>query len=234
MSTFKLVSHDLCPYVQRARIVLEEKAVPHEIAFIDLARKPDWFLAISPLGKVPVLLVDGRPLFESAAITEYLDEITPGSLLPADHFERAHHRGWVAFASSTLDNIGGFYSAGDEETWETKRQGLVEKFRRIEATLAGGPFFTGSAFSMVDAAFAPVFRYFEVFERIEDFGFFHRTPAVDAWRSALAAKASVKAAAVHDYHDRLQAFLRRRKSHLALQFLDTQKIPIPNRPVGVQ
>ena len=54
MPTFKLISHDLCPYVQRARIVLEEKAVPHELEFIDLAGKPDWFLAVSPLGKVPV------------------------------------------------------------------------------------------------------------------------------------------------------------------------------------
>ena len=215
MSTFKLVSHDLCPYVQRARIVLEEKAVPHEIAFIDLAGKPDWFLAISPLGKVPVLLVDGRPLFESAVITEYLDEITPRSLLPADYFEKARHRGWIAFASSTLDNIGGFYSARDEKTWEVKRRALAEKFRRIETVLEGGPLFAGSAFSMVDAAFAPVFRYFEVFDRIGDFGIFHRAPAVDAWRSALAARASVKAAAVHDYHDRLRAFLSRRKSHLS-------------------
>ncbi len=215
MSTFKLVSHDLCPYVQRARIVLEEKAVPHEIAFIDLARKPDWFLAISPLGKVPVLLVDGRPLFESAAITEYLDEITPGSLLPADLFEKARHRGWIAFASSTLDNIGGFYSASDEEAWETKRRALMEKFRRIETTLGDGPFFAGPAFSMVDAAFAPIFRYFEVFERIGDFGIFRRTPATDAWRSALAARASVKAAAVEDYHDRLLTFLGHRRSHLS-------------------
>ena len=56
MTNLKLISHNLCPYVQRSRIVLEEKAVPHELEFIDLAAKPDWFLAISPLGKVPVLL----------------------------------------------------------------------------------------------------------------------------------------------------------------------------------
>ena len=242
MPTFKLISHDLCPYVQRARIVLEEKAVPHELEFIDLAGKPDWFLAVSPLGKVPVLLVDDQPLFESAVITEYLDEITPRSLHPADAFEKARHRGWIEFASITLDNIGGFYSAGDEETWETKRRALVEKFRRLETTLGPGPFFAGAAFSLVDAAFAPVFRYFEVFESIGDFGFFHRTPAVAAWRSALAGRASVKTAAVHDYHDRLLAFLARRQSHLsaimdapeAARFLATQRIPRPNQFVGVQ
>ena len=49
----KLISHTLCPYVQRARIALEEKAIVHELEFIDLADKPDWFLAISPLEKCP-------------------------------------------------------------------------------------------------------------------------------------------------------------------------------------
>ena len=41
--------------MQRARIVLDEKSIPHQIEFIDLANRPDWFAAISPLGKVPVV-----------------------------------------------------------------------------------------------------------------------------------------------------------------------------------
>ena len=52
-----LISHKLCPYVQRAVIALTEKGVPFERIDIDLANKPDWFLKISPLGKVPVLRV---------------------------------------------------------------------------------------------------------------------------------------------------------------------------------
>ncbi|TGU31135.1 glutathione S-transferase family protein, partial [bacterium M00.F.Ca.ET.152.01.1.1] len=52
-----LVSHHLCPYVQRAAIALAEKAVPFERVNVDLADKPDWFRAISPLGKVPLLRV---------------------------------------------------------------------------------------------------------------------------------------------------------------------------------
>jgi glutathione S-transferase len=47
-----LVSHHLCPYVQRAAIALTEKGVPFERRHVDLSTKPDWFLAISPLGKV--------------------------------------------------------------------------------------------------------------------------------------------------------------------------------------
>lgn len=63
-----LVSHYLCPYVQRAAIALGEKGVPFDRNYVDLANKPDWFKAISPLGKTPVLLVGERPVFESAVI----------------------------------------------------------------------------------------------------------------------------------------------------------------------
>ena len=176
MPELELVSHYLCPYVQRSRIVLAEKSVPHTLNFIDLADKPDWFLKFSPLGRVPVLLVDGQPVFESAVIAEYLDEITPGSLLPAAPLDRARHRSWIAFASSTLDNIAGFYNARQHAGWDRQRRTLADKLLRLDATLDSGPFFAGAEFSLVDAAFAPVFRYFEVFDDIADFGFFDAVP----------------------------------------------------------
>src|SRR5580693_9550560 len=77
-----LVSHPLCPYVQRAAIALLEKQVGHERIAVDLAAKPDWFRRISPLGKVPLLMVGDRVLFESAAICDYLDETLPPRLHP--------------------------------------------------------------------------------------------------------------------------------------------------------
>src|SRR5665647_61511 len=96
----KLISHKLCPYVQRAVIALTEKGVPFERVDIDLADKPDWFLGISPLGKTPVLLVGEVPIFESAVILEYLEETQPGPLHPADPLRRAEHRGWIEFGSA--------------------------------------------------------------------------------------------------------------------------------------
>ncbi|MGG6499047.1 UNVERIFIED_CONTAM: glutathione S-transferase family protein, partial [Bacteroidetes bacterium 56_B9] len=77
-------SHKLCPYVQRAVIALTEKGVPFERIDIDLDNKPDWFLAVSPLGKTPVLLVGDQPIFESAVILEYLEDTQPKPLHPAD------------------------------------------------------------------------------------------------------------------------------------------------------
>src|SRR5689334_7503095 len=105
MSTLTLVSHHLCPYVQRAAIALDEKGVTFERINIDLANKPDWFKAISPLGKVPLLQVGDAVIFESAVILEYLEETAPNPLHPADPLRRAEHRGWIEFGSSVLNDI---------------------------------------------------------------------------------------------------------------------------------
>src|SRR5688500_2748981 len=141
MADLVLVSHHLCPYVQRAAIALTEKGVPSERRDVDLANKPDWFLAISPLGKTPVLPADGSPLFESAIIADYLDETREPRLHPEDAFERARHRGWVEVASAILNDIAGFYGAPDDATLEAKRQAMAEKFARVEETLGDGPYF---------------------------------------------------------------------------------------------
>jgi glutathione S-transferase len=110
MPTYELVSHHLCPYVQRAAIVLTEKGVSFKRTLIDLDNKPDWFKAISPLGKVPLLKVtldDGETvvLFESAVICEYLEETLPNPLHPADPLTRAQHRGWMEFGSAILADL---------------------------------------------------------------------------------------------------------------------------------
>ncbi|WP_086994734.1 glutathione S-transferase family protein [Rhizobium sullae] len=209
-----LVSHHLCPYVQRAAIALIEKGVPFERRYVDLSAKPDWFLAISPLGKVPLLVVrqgdeTEAALFESAVICEYLEETQPGvPLHPADPLTRARHRGWIEFGSSILSDLWGFETAKDAITYQTKRQMLIEKFRRVEAELGAGPFFAGPAFSLVDAVFAPVFRYFDVFDAITPSGIFEDLPRVTEWRKTLAGRQSVKEAVMEDYADRLMVFLK--------------------------
>jgi len=111
--SYTLVSHPLCPYVQRAAIVLQEKGLSFERVDIDLAHKPEWFLRMSPLGKTPLLLADGAALFESAVICEYLEDTAAPALHPADALRRAQHRGWAEFASSMLSDVGALYNAPD-------------------------------------------------------------------------------------------------------------------------
>ncbi|MBX3605604.1 MAG: glutathione S-transferase family protein [Piscinibacter sp.] len=208
-----LVSHRLCPYVQRAAIVLAEKGVAFERRDVDLAAKPDWFLRLSPTGKTPMLLVDGEALFESAAICEYLDETALPRLHPANAVQRARHRGWIEYGSGLLNLIGAFYSAPDEDALRQRAQEVHARFATLESVLGEGPYFDG-AFSLVDAVFGPVFRYFDVFEAIGDFGFFDGLPKVAAWRRALADRPSVRGAADPRYPELLHAFLRRRDSAL--------------------
>ena len=211
----KLISHKLCPYVQRAVIALTEKGVAFERIDIELANKPDWFLAISPLGKTPVLQVGDIVIFESAVILEYLEETQPKPLHPADALARAEHRGWIEFGSAVLNDIAGFYAAPDEATFRAKTLQLEQRFARLEARVVVAPWFDGENFSLVDAVFGPVFRYFDVFDAIADFGILSEKPKLARWRKALVARPSVRAAVSPEYPALLRDFLDRRNSWLS-------------------
>lgn len=214
-----LVSHALCPYVQRAAIALAEKGVPHRRRVVDLSDKPDWFRRISPLGKVPLLLFEqeGRQavLFESAAILEYLEETAPPPLHPRDPVERARHRGWIEYGSTVLNRIASYYSAPDEAALAEAAAALRALFVRLEEALGDGPWFAGADFSLVDAVFGPVFRYFDVFDGIEEHRILDGLPRVAAWRSSLAARPSVAGAVAADYPARLARFVADRRGALA-------------------
>ena len=211
----KLISFDLCPYVQRASIALAEKAVPFERIDIDLADKPDWFKKISPLGKVPLLMVGDEVLFESAVIVEYLDETFEPRLHPADALTRARHRAWMEFGSSILSNIWTIETTNDRPAFDQAVAAVAEKLGRVEGQLGGGPFFAGAGFSLVDAVFAPVFRYFDVFEQRVDLGVFEGKPKLAAWRKELDGRPSVREAVVPDYAARLLAFVAGQEGVLA-------------------
>lgn len=215
MSKLTLVSHVLCPYVQRAAIALDEKGVAFERIDIDLENKPDWFKAISPLGKVPLLKVDKAVIFESAVIVEYLEETQPHPLHPADPLRRAEHRAWMEFGSAILADIWGFYTAPDEAALQAKARALTDKFARLEQHLGDGPYFDGAHFSLVDAVLAPAFRYFDLFERIDDFGILEGKPKLGSWRNALAQRPSVISAVAPNFSERLRAFIIARNSRLS-------------------
>jgi glutathione S-transferase len=153
-------------------------------------------------------------------ICEYLDETLAPPLHPAKALIRAHHRGWMEFGSALLNTIGGFYNAPDAAVLQARREELTGKFAQVERVLPdSGRYFAGENFSLVDATFGPVFRYFEVFEQIGEAGFFGDAPKVQAWRGALAKRPSVQQAALPQYAVLLQQFLRARNSELSRRML---------------
>lgn len=219
MTKLTLISAPTCPFVQRAVIALKEKQVDFDIVYVDLTNKPDWFLALSPLGKVPVLKVerDGAEpaiVFESAVILEYIEETASGAKLhPEDALERAQHRSWIEFGSQVLIDIYKFYTAADEAALDGARTGLRGKFSRLEQTVAG-PLYSGDRFSYVDAVYAPAFRQIDAIETLVDTGLLEGFPKLEAWRQTLAARPSVKTAVPDDFLQQYLGHVRKSSSVL--------------------
>ena len=154
-----------------------------------------------------MLCVEGNPRFDSMAIIEFLNDISGGSLHPDDLYERARNRAWIELASSAQMTIGSLRAAKDEDAFEIHVATLRRRFRSVDQELGEGPFFNGKQFALVDAAFAPIFRYLAVVDPDGELGFFDNLDKVNRWREALAERPSVKQAVVEDYAQRLSAFV---------------------------
>lgn len=214
MPNLTLISHELCPYVQRAAIALLEKGAKFERINIDLANKPEWFLKVSPLGKVPLLKVGDAVLFESAVICEYLEETVSPPLHPADALTKAEHRGWIEYSSTLLGDLFGFYTAPDAATCEVKKKTVLDKLARVEARLVG-PWFDGECFMLIDAIYGPVMRYFDMFDALGVENLLGTTPKLAAWRKALLARPSVKNAVAADFTEKMAALIAARNGYIA-------------------
>ncbi len=209
----ELVSHPLCPYVHRAAIMLAEKGVAFSRRDVDLKNKPDWFLELSPRGKVPVLIADGTPLFESSAINEFLDETHPPRLLPGDPFERARQRAWVEVANDILAAqyglltapAGGFADA-------TARLELI--LGRLAEALTNGTI-AENEFGLVHVALAPALHRFVIAEDALGARLLEKTPRVAAFARRTVARPSVPSTVAPDFAERFVALLVERGTRFA-------------------
>jgi len=199
MSQIELISFKICPFVQRSVITLNVKNVAYSLTYIDLADKPDWFLKISPFGKVPVLRQGDTAVFESAVINEYLDETNAPSLHPEHALRRAHNRAWIEFGSSLLMSQYGLYQAADEAAFQAKWQETKEKLQRVEDQLGNGPYFNGAQFSLADAAYAPALMRFDLIAKNTSLRFFDAFPKIAAWTETLLAMQAVKDSVVPEF-----------------------------------
>ncbi len=209
--------------MQRAVILMRAKGVEFDVTYINLLEKPDWFLKISPHGKVPVLVVDGEPLYESNAIAEFLDEMVPPRLHPEDPVKRARNRAWTDFAPDFSKALNGIYYTKTREAMEKGLAEAPKRVARLEEAIArergnDGPFFNGDTLCLVDAAYAPFFQRFEFAERYLATGLLDSFPLVKAWSGALLAEELVTGSVVAHFEDEFAASLTRRGFYVA-QFL---------------
>ena len=193
----ELISFKICPFVQRSVIVLQEKGVDYDITYINLKEPPKWFKEISPLGKVPVLKVGESTVFESAVIMEYLDEVNPPSLHPANPLQKAHNRAWIEFASALFMCQFNMVMAKEQEACDSAEQELRDKLKLVDEQLIG-PFFNGESFSLVDAAYAPLFMRLALLEQWCPMGLLEGMPKMQAWSEKLLARPSVQNSVVEE------------------------------------
>lgn len=214
---FHLISSVTCPWVQRSVIVMRVKGVEFDVTYIDLQDEPDWFLEMSPHGKVPVLEVDGVALFESNAIAEYLDEILEPRLHPANPIRRAQNRAWTDFLPTFAWGPGlndvTYCSSREElpvvlDTARERLSPLEETIRKQRGN--DGPYFNGDRFSLVDAAYGPFFQRFAIAEKFLRTGLLDEFPLVGAWADALLADEKVTGAVPANFHDAFLKNLERR------------------------
>ena len=198
---YMLCSFKTCPWVQRAAIVLREKQVPYEITYIDRNNRPDWFLAVSPHAKVPVLLIDEKhALFESNAIAEYLEETTAPRLHPEDAIARAYNRAWTDYVPTFAAAVSNAAYSDSEEQFVSRAARIAEPFGKLAEALSKrdnpGPYFNGSKLSLVDAAYAPFLQRYTFMDRLCPVGVIDNFPLLAAWRDALLAAPAVTASTV--------------------------------------
>lgn len=219
MAKYQLVSFKACPWVQRVAIVLREKSIDFDFLHIEPDNRPDWFRAISPHNKVPVLRIDGEiSLFESDAIIEYLDDVALPRLHPEDPVARAINRAWIDYMPSFMDQISAHAYAQTEADF-TKAAGNIpvafEKLDRAMERRGQGPFFNGSSYSLVDASYAPALQRHLFLERIRPVGHIDRFLRVKSWAEAIVARPTTHSFPPHEYEAMYRDMVRRRQSWIS-------------------
>lgn len=214
MTKYMLVSFKTCPWVQRSAIVLREKNTEFELRHIDPDNRPDWFLAISPHKKVPVLRIDDSVLlFESNAINEYLDETIEPRLHPSDPIERAINRAWTDYVPTFASTVTATAYADTEEDYNKAAAGIPVPFERLEKALekqGSGPFFNGDKYSLVDAAYAPFLQRYFFLDRVRTLGHIENYPRLKAWGEALMRRPSTHSFPEAEFEAMYREGLRRR------------------------
>ena len=227
MTKYTLVSFKTCPWVQRAAIALREKKIDFEFRHIDPDNRPDWFLAISPHKKVPVLRIDDTvSLFESNAIAEYLDETIAPRLHPEDPVQRAVNRAWTDYLPTFADAATSCAYAETEADYNKAVAKIPGAFDRIEKALAtqgAGPYFNGARYSLVDASYAPFLQRYFYLDRIKPLGFIEKYPRLKAWADALIARPSTHSFPEAEMEAMYRETVKRRNKYVS-QFVDAAKV----------
>jgi len=168
----KLIGSLTSPYVRKVRIVLAEKKLDYNFVLEDVWGS-DAILASNPLGKVPVLVMEGaEAVFDSRVIVEYVDTLSPvGKLIPASGRERVEVRTWEALADGILDAC---VAARMEAVWAHRTEAqrcqawidrqqvrIAAALKSVSQGLGDRAYCVGTHFSLADIAVGCALGYLD-------------------------------------------------------------------------
>ncbi len=215
MSNLKLLTSALSPYGHRVETLLLEKNISYHKEHIDLGNKPNWFIDISPLGKIPVLLVDDKPLFESLVILEYLEATyTENILHPKNQFVLAWHRGWMEFSNTLLSLTFGLVFADNAQTIADKQQELKNKLTLFAKQLKYQPYFNGDFFSILDITMASAMQPLLFLSEKFNLNLFENLDNLLQYANNLLNRPSFTKSLPENYSQIFENFLKRKNSFL--------------------
>jgi len=171
----EIISSSSCPFAQRTRMALIEKEIEFSLTEIDLDNKPDWFLKLSPYGKVPVIRNGDYVVFESSIINEYIEEIFPQKpLLPQNPEDRAAARVWIDFANVRFaPQIYKILLAQSGHLQSEHARKLTDALLMMEhqglAKRSSGSYWLGDNLSLVDLTFYPHLQRFCALQHYRNF-----------------------------------------------------------------
>ncbi len=175
---------------------------------------------------MPLLLIDGsQVLFESSVINEFIDEVTPGRLHPEDPLKRAFNRSWIEYGSNCLTDTLHMTTVESAKEFSEVIETHNDKLARVESELGEGPFFNSADFSLVDAAYAPMFMRLELLGRYAPVLFTERLPKLLRWNEALLKLPAVNDSVVADFSQIYEALIRRRRGFLSTLLPPGEDIP---------
>ncbi|MGU3812804.1 glutathione S-transferase family protein [Vibrio diabolicus] len=213
---FQVIGSQLCPFVQRALITLIHKNASFDCQFINLSSPPDWFLALSPRKKVPILLVDEEHvIFESAVINELIDDLLPNKLMPLEPIKKAQCRSWIEFSSACFFDVLSLTTVRTVEEFSNVRQSLLAKLKEVENILGETTYFNDIELSLVDIAFAPLFirlNTIEAYAPIYDDKAYSQVPR---WREKLLNHPSVVKSIPNDFETLYEEIIWKRQGYLS-------------------
>lgn len=199
MSKPKLISFNICPFVQRSVILMEEKGVDYDVDYIDVYDPPAWFLTISPTGKVPVLQCDEEVLFESTVICEYLDEVYDPKFHPADPLIKAKNRAWMEYTSPLYGGTFNFMMSTNKADAAKHVSFMLNTQKSVNDVMLNKPWFNGDHFSLIDIFAAPYFVRVEFFKKHFKVDILDGFDNLQEWSDRLLARPSVQKSIVEGF-----------------------------------